>query len=131
MDCWVRKIRWRRDRLPIPGFLAFPVAQLAKNLPAAGDLGLISGLAREEEKGYPLQCSGLENSMDCIVHRVAKSWTRLSHFPFLHCVVQYFWASLVAQKVKNLPAMPEILVRSLGREDPLEEGMAAHSSIPA
>ena len=37
----------------------------------------------------------------------------------------------MAQKVKNLPAMPEILVRSLGREDPLEEGMAAHSSIPA
>ena len=40
-------------------------------------------------------------------------------------------ASLVAQKVKNLPAMRENLVQSLGREDPLEEGMATLSSIPA
>ena len=42
-----------------------------------------------------------------------------------------FWASLVAQMVKNLPAMQETWVRSLGREDPLEEGMATHSSILA
>ena len=42
-----------------------------------GDLGLIPGLGRSpgEEKGYPLQCSGLENSMDCIVHEVTKGWT--------------------------------------------------------
>ena len=39
------------------------------------------------------------------------------------------WASLVAQMVKNLPAMQETLVWSLGREDPLEKGMATHSSI--
>ena len=40
-----------------------------------GDLGLIPGLRRSsgEGKGYPLQYSGLENSMDCIVHGVAKS----------------------------------------------------------
>ena len=38
-------------------------------------------------------------------------------------------ASLVAQTVKNLPAMQEILVRSLGWEDPLEKGKASHSSI--
>ena len=39
-----------------------------------GDLGLIPGLGRspEEGKGYPLQYSGLENSMDCIVHGVAE-----------------------------------------------------------
>ena len=37
----------------------------------------------------------------------------------------------VAQKVKNLPAMQETWVRSLGQEDPLEKGMATHSSIPA
>ena len=42
---------------------------------------------------------------------------------------QYSWASLVAQLVKNPPAMQEIWVRSLGREDPLEKGMATHSSI--
>ena len=50
----------------------------------AGDLGLIPGLERSpgEGKGYPLQYSGLENSMDCIVHGVAKSQTRLSDFHF-------------------------------------------------
>ena len=47
-----------------------------------GDLGSISGLGRSsgKEKGYPFQYSGLENSMDCIVHRVTKSRTRLSDF---------------------------------------------------
>ena len=55
------------------------------------DLGSNPGLGRSpgKGKGYPLQYSGLENSMDCIVHGVAKSWTRLSDF---HSVV------------KNLPA---------------------------
>ena len=50
----------------------------------AGDLGLIPGLGRSpgEGKGYPLQYSGLENSMDCIVHGVAKSRTLLSDFHF-------------------------------------------------
>ena len=47
------------------------------------------------------------------------------------CLLQYSWASLVAQTVKNLPAMLETWVQSLGLEDPLEEGMATHSSIPA
>ena len=43
----------------------------------AGDPGLIPGSGRSagEGKGYPLQYSGLENSMDCIVHGVAKSQT--------------------------------------------------------
>ena len=40
-------------------------------------------------------------------------------------------ASLVAQMVKNLPAMQETQVQSLGREDPLKEGMATHSSVLA
>ena len=35
-----------------------------------------------EGKGYPLQDSGLENPMDCIMHGIAESWTRLSHFHF-------------------------------------------------
>ena len=43
----------------------------------AGDPGLILGLGRSpgEGKGYPLQYSGLENSMDCGVYGVAKNWT--------------------------------------------------------
>ena len=40
------------------------------------------------------------------------------------------WAPLVAQTVKNLPAVEETRVRSLGWEDPLEEGMATYSGIP-
>ena len=43
-----------------------------------GDLGRSPG----EGKGYPLHYSGLENSMDCVVHWVTKSWTRLSDFHF-------------------------------------------------
>ena len=51
---------------------------------SVGDLGSIPGLGRSpgEGKGYPLRYSGLENSMDCIVHGVAKSWTQLSHLHF-------------------------------------------------
>ena len=44
---------------------------------------------------------------------------------------QYSWASLVAQMIKNLPAMQETWVRSLGWEDSLEKGMETHSSILA
>ena len=61
------------------------VAQLIENLPAMwGDQGSIPGLGRSsgEGNGYPVQYSGLENSMDCIVHRVANSETRLSDFHF-------------------------------------------------
>ena len=66
----------------------YQVAPVVKNLPAnAGDirdLGLIPGLGRSpgEGKGYPLQYSGLENSMDCIVHGVTESRTQLSDFLF-------------------------------------------------
>ena len=59
------------------------VAQLVKNLPATR-VTWVQFLVWEDplEKGkrYPLQYSGLENSMDCIVHGVAKSWTMLSNF---------------------------------------------------
>ena len=52
----------------------------------AGDLGSILGLGRSpgEEKGYPLQHSGLENFLNCIVHGVSKSWTRLSNWTELN-----------------------------------------------
>ena len=80
---WVRKIPWKRGRLPTPVFLGFPCNSAGKESAcSAGDLGLIPGLGRSlrEGKGYPLQYSGLENSMDCIVHGVAKSQTWLSDF---------------------------------------------------
>ena len=49
-----------------------------------GDLGSIPGLGGSpgKGKGYPFQYSGLEKSMDYIVHGVAKSWTRVSDFHF-------------------------------------------------
>ena len=43
----------------------------------------------------------------------------------------YSWTSLVAQRVKNLPALRETWIQSLGRGDPLEKGMATHYSTPA
>ena len=53
----------------------------------AGDLGSIPGIGRfpGEGKGYSLQYSGLENSMDCAVHGIAKSQTRLSDVHFQGC----------------------------------------------
>ena len=83
-DPWVRKIIWRRERQHTPVFLGFPCGSAGKQSTCnVGDLGLIPGLGRSlgEGKGYPLQYSGLENSMDCI-HGVAKSQTQLSNFHF-------------------------------------------------
>ena len=85
-DSWVGKILWRRDGLPTPVFFGFPHGSADKeSVCDAGDLGLTPGWGGSpgEGKGYPHQCSGLENSMDCLVHGVAKSWTRLSNSHFL------------------------------------------------
>ena len=75
MNCWLHL------------FFKIDDGQYVRDACNAGDLGSIPGLGRSpgEGKGYPLQYSGLENSMDCIVHGVAKSQTRLSdfHIPFL------------------------------------------------
>ena len=84
-DSWVRKIPWRRDRPPTPVFLGFPCSSAGKESACnVGDLGSVPGLGRSpgEGKGHPLQDSGLENSMDCIIPGVAKSRTRLSDFHF-------------------------------------------------
>ena len=66
-DSWVRKIRWRRDRLPTPVFLGFLCGSAGKESSCnVGDLGSIPGLGTSpgEGKGYSLQYSGLENFMD-------------------------------------------------------------------
>ena len=63
----------------------FPGGSDGKNpLVNAGDAGSVPGLGRYpgEGNGDPLQYSGLETSMDSIVHGVAKSWTRLSNLNF-------------------------------------------------
>ena len=101
LGSWVRKIRWRKDKLPTLVFLGFLSGSAGKEYACnQGDMSSIPGLGRSpgEGEGYPLQYSS---------------------------------ASLVAQLVKNMPAMQETWVRSLGWEDLLEEGMATHSSILA
>ena len=68
---------------------SFPGDSVVKNTPAhagdARDMGLIPGLGRSpgEGKGYSHHYSGLENSMDCMVHGVTNSWTWLSDFHVL------------------------------------------------
>ena len=74
-----------RSSLKLMSTRASLIVQLVKNLPARREtwvqsLGL--GESPGEGKVYPLQYSCLENSMDCMVHGVAKSWTRLSDFHF-------------------------------------------------
>ena len=54
-----------------------------------------------------------------------------SFLKFVFCLLLHPRASLVAQAVKNLPAMQETWVQSLGQEDPLEKEMATYSNIPA
>ena len=81
-DPWVRKITWRRKWQLTS---VFPDGSAGKESAGnVGYLGSIPGLGRSpgEGNGYPLWYSGLENSTDCIVHGVAKSWIRLSNFHF-------------------------------------------------
>ena len=119
---------WRRDRLPTPVFLGFPCGSAGKESACnAGDLGSIPGFGKSpgEGKGYPLQHSGLENSMGCKVHGVTKNWTGLSYFHF-------HFTFLLIQTVKIWPQCrrPEFdpWVRKI---DPLEKGIATHFSILA
>ena len=72
-------------------FLGLPSGSAGKESTCnVGDLGLIPGLGRSpgEGKGYPLQYSGLENFMDCIVHGVAKSQTQMRDFHFTSLVLK-------------------------------------------
>ena len=65
--------------------MGFPGSSAGKESACnTGDMGSIPGLGRSSGEGdsYPLQYSGLENSMDCIVHGVTQSGTRLSNFHF-------------------------------------------------
>ena len=86
-DSWLWKIRWRRDRLPTPVFLGFPCSSAGKESAChVVVLGSIPGLGRSpgKRKVYPLQYSGLEISMDCLVHgsqrvRVRHDWATFTH----------------------------------------------------
>ena len=78
-------VRWKNNSVP-PFLWGFPCGSAGKESACnAGDLGLIPGLGRSpgEGKGYALQYSGLESSMDCGVRGVAKSRTQLRTFTSL------------------------------------------------
>ena len=81
-------------------------------------LGFPGGLAGKE-----IACNAADS---CSIPRFGRSPGEGTGYP-----LQYSWASLMAQKVKNPLAIQETWVRSLGWEDPLEEGMSTHSSILA
>ena len=111
------------------------------------DASSIPGLGRFPggEHGNSLQYSCQENPTDrgawqAAVHGVTKSWTQLKRlstlaFNWIKINQLFIWhplcSFLVAQTVKNLPAMQETWIWSLGWKDPLEKEMATHSSILA
>ena len=104
-DSWVGKMCWRRDRLPTPVFLGFPGGSDGKESACnVGELGSIPGLGRStgEGKGYPFQYSGLENSMDCIVHGIAKSQTRPSNFHRLYQITKSLNAFFLQPSISTL-----------------------------
>ena len=103
-----------------------------------GDSGLIPGLGRSpgEGNGNSVQYSCLENSMDrgawqAIVRGVAMSQTNTFTLDRQTKGKKESGASVVAQMVKNMPAMQETWVQSLDWEDPLEKEMATHFNILA
>ena len=75
-------------------------------------------------------CSPCRMVLRIIIHSVSLYWAPASHCIFC-LALEMYWASLVSQMVKNPPAMQESGLWSLGWEDPLEEGIATHSSIVA
>ena len=95
LDFWVGKIAWQRDRLPTPVFLGFHGGSAGKESACNEEnQGSIPELGRPPGEGYSLQYSCLENSMDFIVHGVAKSQTGLSnfHFHFLNMILDSWLA---------------------------------------
>ena len=87
----LQKLVGARNIKPI--LRGFPDSSLGKESACnVGDPGSIPGLGRSpgEGQGYPLQYSGLENSMDCIIHGVAKSQTRLRDFHNITCGLRDF-----------------------------------------
>ena len=82
--------------------MGFPCGSAGKESTCnVGELGSIPGLGRSpgEGKGDPLQYSGLENSRDCVVHGVAKSWTRL----YIYYVYIFFsYSFLLTQMIDEI-----------------------------
>ena len=125
-DC-VQPHRWQPTRLPRPW--DFP----GKNT-GVGCHFLLQCVKVKSESEVAQSCLTLSDPMDCSLPGSSSTLKNdVLTLKRTHIVLQPFinGASLVAQMVKNLPAMKENWVRSLGWEDPLEKGVATHSSILA
>ena len=96
----------------------------------AGDLGLIPGLGRSSGEGniYPIQYSGLENSMDCIVHGVSKSWTQLSNF---HSLISAWTALPVCMVGPALLLIPHARPSQGGLPSRIARFLQATCSFPS
>ena len=126
-DPWVGKIPWRRARLPTPVFWPgefhglYPWSHKESDTTERLSLSLW---------GFPDSSVDKESTCNAgdpdSIPGSGRSPGEGNGYP-----LQYSWASLVAQLVKNPPAMQETRVRSLSWEDPLEKGKATHSSILA
>ena len=107
-NSWVRKIPWRRERLPTPVFLGFPYGSAGKECACSvGDLGSIPGLGRSptEGKGYPLQYSGLENSIQSMdLQRVRYDWVTFTLFSW---TPKSIWTMTAAWNWKTLASWRE------------------------
>ena len=121
-DSWVRKIRRRRDRLLTLVFLGFAGDSAGKESACnVGDLGWEDPLEKEKT-----------TYSNILAWRIP--WSPWSHKELdmtEQLSLSLSRASLVVQSVKNLSGTQETWVQSLGQEDPLEKGMATHSSILA
>ena len=107
--------------------LRFPCGSAGKK-PAcnSGDLDSIPGLGRSagEERGYPLQYSGLENSMDCIVYGAPKSRTDMTEWLLLH-VTSYILLILL----KNNPIKKQRSWLDFSFQRRYEDGQQTHEKI--
>ena len=103
LHSWIRKIRWRRDGLTHSSVYSLPCGSAGKESTCNVEgLGSIPGLGRSpgEGKGYPLQYSGLENSLDCLVHGAAKSQTPT--FTSLHFMLILYFIKWFLSGGKNI-----------------------------
>ena len=130
MLCDRRQTQWSHLYEGLPWWLSYK--ESACNPGAAGDLGSTPGLGRSpgEGNGNPLPDSCLEKPRDRGAWRAIVCVSQSQTTEQLTLSLS-LWASLVAQLVKNPPAMQETWARSLGGEDPLEKGTTTHSSILA
>ena len=117
-------IRFEKSHYYIHPFHSNPRGNLRICVPPKCVLGF------QNELGFPHSSAGKESACSAGDPDSIPGWGRSPGGGHGN-PLQYSLVSLVAQTVKNLPAMRETWVQSLGGEDPLEEGMATHSSILA